>query len=529
MKKILITDPVDKKCEQILISEGFEVHSAVGIKADELKKIIGSYNALIVRSETKADASLISLMDNMEVIGRAGAGVDNININAATRKGILVMNTPGGNTISAAEHTMALILSLCRNIPQAAKSLSESRWDRKKFTGSELYGKTILILGFGKIGKEVAVRAASFSMNVLAYDPVISSTAPGGPKVEFVDLDEGFTRADFITLHVPLSNITRNLINEESLKKCKHGVRIINCARGGIVNEMDVLHAIDSGKISGAAFDVFENEPPDFSNPIFNHPKIICTPHLGASTEEAQEKVAVQIAEQVSDYFKNKIFSGAVNTLFTSIDEKLAGYLSLAQKIGHLQSQMLKGNLNEIKVRISGDFLHFNTNLITSALLTGFLSERSHETVNFINAPVILKDSGISLSETKDPDDENFNNVITTVFISDTNERLISGTVFGTKEERILRIDDELVEFSPEGNYIIYYNVDKPGVLANVSKALAESGYNISGVSLGRNAKGERALSIIGLDGEPDNLVMNRITGTDGILEVYLVNFKDGR
>ena len=295
MKKIIVTDAVDKKCVGILESGGFQVKYQPGISRNEIKNIISEYNGLIVRSETQVDAELISLMNNMEVIGRAGTGVDNIDVDSATRKGIIVMNTPGGNTISTAEHTMALMVSMCRNIAQANQSMRSGKWDRKAFKGTELHSKTLGIIGLGKIGREVAARSKAFGMNVIAFDPVISGDLANKLEVELVDLNTIFENSDIITVHVPLNDETKNLISTDTLKKCKDGVKIINCARGGIVNEADLINALDSGKVSAAAFDVYETEPPDLTGKLINHPKIVSTPHLGASTEEAQEKVAVQI------------------------------------------------------------------------------------------------------------------------------------------------------------------------------------------------------------------------------------------
>jgi D-3-phosphoglycerate dehydrogenase / 2-oxoglutarate reductase len=526
MKKVLITDPVDPKCAALLNEEGFQVDIRHGISPEELKNIISSYNALVVRSETKVNAGLIALMDSMEVIGRAGAGVDNIDIEAATQKGIVVMNTPGGNTVSAAEHTIALLMSMCRNIPQANASLREKKWERKKFTGTELSGKTIFIIGLGKIGKQVAEMCGGFGMEILAYDPVINPTTLGkGSSIQFVDLKEGFGRSDFITVHVPLTDETKNLISSETLKLCKDGARVINCSRGGIVNEKDIIEAIDNGKIASAAFDVFEKEPPDFDNPVLHHPKIICTPHLGASTGEAQEKVAVQIARQISDYFKTNSYSGSVNTPFQKIDPSVEKFLKLCERIGYLQSAFLKTPLKEVKIAVSGEFLHFFTTLLTSAVLKGFLTARSTDNINLINAQHLFRKTGIPLSEVKNPEDENFNNLISVTFRSEDSERTIAGTVFGEREMRIVKIDEYFLEFNPEGDFLIYYNFDKPGVLAAASGYLASNSFNISGVFLGRNINEKKALTIIGVDGRTDDRVKENIKGIDGVLEVFTVNF----
>lgn len=526
MKKILITDPVDGKCPEILKSQGFAVDIKTGISADDLKSIIADYNALIVRSETKVDASLISLMGSMEVIGRAGAGTDNIDINAATHKGILVMNAPGGNTISAAEHTLALILSVCRNIPQANASFKEKKWERKKFTGVELFGKTLFIIGYGKIGREVALRSISFGMKVLVYDPVINpANLLKSENINFVSFEEGLKQADIITLHVPLVENTKNMISAERLKLCRQGVKIINCARGGIINENDLAEAIKSGKVSSAAIDVFEKEPPDFNSELFSFEKVICTPHLGASTSEAQEKVGVQIAEQISGYFKNGSFQGSVNIPFGKIDERLKRYLDLAENLGYLHSKIISSGVKEIRVSLTGDYLHSNSSVIKAAVLKGFLKEKRAESINLINAPVLISESGISVSEIKVSDDENYNNLIRVSCFAGSEERVIAGTIFNDREARVVKIDDYLVEFNPEGEFIIYYNIDKPGVLASVSNLLAEKGYNISGVFLGRNVETGTAISILGIDGKISGDVKKIISGINGILYVYSVRF----
>ncbi len=305
MKKILISDSVDEKCTEILKAAGFDLNYKTDFSKEELLSVISDYNALVVRSSTLVDAELIEKMDKMEIIGRAGAGVDNIDVKAATRKGILVMNTPGGNTISAAEHTMALMLAAVRKIPQANISLHLKKWDRKRFQGSELFGKTLGLIGLGKIGKEVAIRANAFGMKVISFDPLVSADAVSDLEIQLVSLEDIWKNADIISVHTPLNERTKNLISCNELTKCKSGVVIINCARGGIVNEKDLLKALKEGKVSAAGLDVFETEPPDFRTGLIQQPSVVSTPHLGASTEEAQQKVAIQIAEQNVDYFNN--------------------------------------------------------------------------------------------------------------------------------------------------------------------------------------------------------------------------------
>lgn len=525
MKKILISDPVHIKSVDILTSSGFEVDYKPGIPVDEIKNIIKNYNALIVRSETKVNAELISLMDNMEVIGRAGAGVDNIDVNAATRKGIIVMNAPGGNTISAAEHTIALILSMCRNIPQADNSVKNGKWQRKLFQGTELYGKTIGIIGLGKIGREVAARAKSFEMNVIGYDPVLSEEVASKLGVDLVSLEKIFSDSDIITVHVPLDDKTKNLISKETLKKCKDGVKIVNCARGGIINEDDIVEALNSGKVSSAAFDVYTKEPPDFEHPLFKHPKVILTPHLGASTEEAQEKVAIQISEQIIDVFQSKDFRGVINASALSLigNKDLTPYIKLAEKIGILHSQLLNNKLKKIKIFYYGDLVSKSSQLLSAAIIKGFLSKVLPETLNYINAPFIAKEMGISLEETQAGLNPDYTNLITVECYFGDKKKLLSGTVFGNSEIRIVQVDDFHFEINPEGNLLFYTNIDKPGILANVGKFLAESNINIAGLSLGRTGIGKEALTVINIDTDVPQEVINKIKMIEGVSNIYSV------
>ncbi len=526
MYKILITDAVDKKCKTILESAGFEVTFEAGMPSEKIKSVISDYHALIVRSETQVDHELISLMENMVVIGRAGTGVDNIDVDSATRKGIIVMNTPGGNTVSTAEHTMALMLGMCRNIASANQSMREGKWERKKFKGSELEGKTLGVIGLGKVGREVAVRAKAFGMNVIGYDPVISVDSAGRLGVDFVNLDKIFSDSDLITVHVPLTQETENLISDETLGKCKKGVKIINCARGGIVNEQALLEALESGKVSAAAFDVYETEPPDLSSKLFQHNKVLTTPHLGASTEEAQEKVAVQIGEQIVDLLKNKFVRGTVNAAsFEALgNEELKPYLILAEKLGHLLSQLNKDHLKILNINLSGQFLHKYSEILSKSFLKGFLSGKIVEPVNLVNSKLFAEERGIILNEIKSNENENYKNLISVEFIGEKEKKLLTGTVFGKEELRIVKIDGYRVELRPEGNMLFYKNTDKPGMLAAVGRILSEENINIAGLSLGRQDSGKEALTVIATDEEISKKAIKRIISTDGIWNVLMVN-----
>ncbi|MFN3694775.1 MAG: phosphoglycerate dehydrogenase [Ignavibacterium sp.] len=525
MKKILISDSVNQKSIEIFKSAGYSVTYKTDFSRDELLKIIPEYNALVVRSATKVDSELISGMKSMEVIGRAGAGVDNIDISAATQKGILVMNTPGGNTISTAEHTMAMMLSLCRNIPQANKSILDEKWDRKKYSGTELKGKTLAILGLGKIGKEVARRAKAFGLNLIGYDPLLSEDVASELGVKLLKLDDIWKSADIITVHVPLNSETKNLINKEVLNNCKNGVKIINCARGGIVNESDLLESLNSGKVSGAALDVYETEPPDFSNPLLKHPKVICTPHLGASTEEAQEMVAIQIAEQIVDYFSTGKISGAVNiSVFSEeLPEEIKMFFNLSEKLGVFAAQLLNERLKKITIELNGENLHKFSKELSLAFAKGFLSKKMAEAVNYVNTPIILKELKVSINEKLSSEDSTFRNLITVEMNAADSVKTISGTVFGKSELRIVKIDDYLVEVKPEGNLLVYKNIDKPGMLASVGKILAEKNINIAGLSLGRITQGKDALTIISTDDTISSEELKKINELGGIKEITSV------
>lgn len=525
MKKILISDPVDHNCEKILRNAGFDVDFKMGISNDELLRIIRNYNGLIVRSETKATSELISKMENMEVIGRAGTGVDNIDLIAATRKGIIVMNTPGGNTISTAEHTMALMLSMFRNIPQANQSLRSGKWDRKSFKGTELYGKKIGIVGLGKIGREVVSRSKSFGMRVLGYDPVLSDDIADKMGIELVDLNTIFAKSDIITVHVPLTEETKHMINSETLSVCKNGIKIINCARGGIVNESDLVTALDSGKVSSAALDVYEVEPPDLKSRLLNHPRVVCTPHLGASTEEAQIKVAVQIAEQIVDLFNNGKIVGAVNASAIEAGGKkeLSPYVRLAENLGSLQAQMINGQLKQVNMNFSGELLHSSTSLLSTAVVKGFLSRLRTESINFVNAPFLLKEMGVIVNETKAGASTNYNNLLEIEFITDREKHFLSGTVFGNNEIRLVNVDGFYLELKPEGDMIFYSNVDRPGVLSSVGRTLAEANINIAGLSLGRLGKGEKAITAISIDSPVDKETLKKISEIEGVNNAFAV------
>jgi len=525
MKKILISDSVDEKCTEILKSAGFDVNYKTDFSKEELLSVISDYNALVVRSSTQVDAKLIDRMTKMEVIGRAGAGVDNIEIKSATRKGILVLNTPGGNTISAAEHAIALMLATSRKIPQANISLHLKKWDRKRFQGTELFGKTLGLIGLGKIGKEVAIRAKAFGMKVIAFDPIVSADAISDLEIQLTTLEDIWKNADIISVHTPLNDRTKNLISYNEMIKCKPTVTIINCARGGIVNEKDLLLALKEGKISAVGLDVFETEPPDFSIGLIQHPSVVCTPHLGASTEEAQQKVAVQIAEQIVGYFKDGSVSGSVNasSIKQISNDILKTFVKLSEILGRLLSQIRRDTLVKIRISFSGELIRSSTKILSTSLLKGFLSEEMDTTINFINAQVIAEESGIVLEEIVSTDHREYFNLIEAEIQTVSGNWKFSGTVFGNSDVRIVGMNNYQVEFKPEGNILIYKNIDKPGMLASVSQELSSSNINIASLSLGRKSEGDLAMTVINVDSKLNEEIKKSISSIEGIKDIYTV------
>lgn len=522
--KVLITDPVEDRCAEILQAEGFQVDKRLGLPTSDLLNVIGDYDALVVRSSTRVTAEIINAGKKLKAIGRAGAGVDNIDVQAATRRGIIVMNTPGGNTISTAEHTMSLLLALSRNVPQAHASLQQGIWDRKKFTGTELAGKTIGIIGLGKVGREVAKRCQAFDMTVVGYDPVLTREAALRMNVELVDLEDVFRRSDFISVHTPLNEETHNLLNRETLRLCKPGVRIVNCARGGIVDENALLEALNNGIVAGAALDVFEHEPP-IDHPLVRHPRIVATPHLGASTEEAQEKVAQQIATQLADALLGRGIVGSVNadSIHMAMRPELQPYLMLAEKLGKLIAQIMIGKLRTVDVTMCGDLLEQAGSATTSAVLKGIFEMMLSEPVNYINAPVIALERGIALRETKEKEDTRYSHLVRVRYETDKEQHAVSGTVFGKDNIRIVSIDKFHFELNPEGYMLLYTNIDRPGMLAAVGGILAGAKINIAGVALGRAGLKQNALTIMMLDDPIPSSVLQEIDRIEGVSDAKFI------
>jgi D-3-phosphoglycerate dehydrogenase / 2-oxoglutarate reductase len=519
--KVLISDNISTKCIDILKNAGLEVDVKTGMSPAELKECIGKYHGLIIRSATKMTADIIEAAKNLMVIGRAGSGLDNVDRTAATKKGIVVMNTPGGNTITTAEHTIALMVSLARQIPQATMSMKAGKWEKKKFMGVELFNKTLGIVGIGNIGGQVAKRMQAFAMNIIAYDPFLSEEKASAMGVEKVDLKELFKRADFITIHTPLTPETRNMIHKGVINTMKPGVRIINCARGGLINEKDLYDALVEGKVAGAALDVFEKEPPE-NNPLLTLDAVVTTPHLGASTREAQENVAVAVAEQIVDYLVHNTIRNAVNFPSIPSDQvtKLTPFINLAEKLGCFAAQMFEGGITEIMIEYQGDAAEINTAPVTIAALKGFLTPILEETVNFVNAPLIAKERGIEVKEIKSTDQGDYQSMIALRVNAGEKTSYFAGTLYGKKDPRIVFIDNFKVEIIPDGELLFMFNNDKPGVIGNIGSLLGKNSINIARMHFGRETPGGMAISVVSIDSPASPDLLKKIKKLPNILLV---------
>ena len=522
--KILVSDPLSEEGLNILKENGFSVDVKANLTPEELKNIVGGYDALIIRSGTRVTEDIVNACDLMKVIGRAGVGVDNVDVAAATQKGIVVMNTPGGNTISTAEHTVSMMLALNRNIPQANISLKNGEWNRKKFRGKELLQKTLGIIGLGRIGVEVAKRAQSFGMKIVAFDPFLSSKKAPKLDIELIDLDDLFKRSDYITVHTPLTDDTRHLISKNQFLMMKKGVKILNCARGGIIDEKALYDAINEGIVSAAALDVFEQEPPQ-NNDLIGLDCVIVTPHLGAATDEAQVNVAVDIANQVSDMLNGKGIRNAVN--YPSVEGEtcaiLEPYIRLAEKLGMLQTQIITGHINKVSIKYGGEIVNQDVASVTIALIKGMLTPILQESVNYVNAKVIAKDRGILVSETKVLDTEEFANLIAVDVETDKGMTSVSGTLFTCNIPRIVKINDFYVDAIPEGIIIITHNLDKPGIIGQIGTILGQVGINIAAMNFGRTEQEGESLVVLNVDSEVSLDVLEKIRQSDSIMDVRLI------
>lgn len=521
--KVLISDPLAKEgIEKLKENNDFKVTEAVGLGEENLIKAIPSYDALIIRSETKVTRKVIKAATRLKVIGRAGTGVDNIDVEAATKKGIIVMNAPEGNTISAAEHTISMILALSRNISQAHMALREGKWDRKKFMGTEVCGKTLGIVGLGRIGSEVAKRVQGLKMKVIAHDPFISQEKAEEMGITLFDLEKLLPQVDYLTVHTPLTSQTKGMIGEKEIGLMKKEARVINCARGGIIQEDALYEALKAGKLAGAALDVFEGGKP-FDSPLLGLDSVVLTPHLGASTREAQKRVAVDIALQIIDALKEREIRNAVNIPTTSsqVQKKITPYLNLAEKIGNLEAQLIEGHPRKVEVIYSGRLTDTEVAPLTIALIKGLL-DSVYEGVNYVNASVLAKERGLKVIETKTSNEEGFASLISVRLTTDKQGRRIDGTIF-EKIPHIVRIDDYSLDFVPEGHLLICANVDKPGAVGKIATTLGKYKINIGGLQMGRNAPRGKNVSVYILDSSPSQKAMKELEKIEEVLEAKLI------
>ncbi|MCF6093493.1 phosphoglycerate dehydrogenase [Microaerobacter geothermalis] len=503
MYKVLISDPLSEYgIQRLLEADDVVVERKVGLKENELIEIIGEYDALLVRSQTKVTAKVIEAGTKLKAIGRAGVGVDNIDLKAATRAGVVVINAPDGNTISTAEHSFAMLMALARNIGQAHASTKNGEWKRKDFVGVELNKKTLGIIGLGRIGGEVAKRAKAFNMNVIAYDPFLTEDRAKKLGVQFGTFEDVITKADFITLHTPLTKDTKYIINSNQFAKMKDGVRIINCARGGLINEKALYEAIITGKVAGAALDVFEQEPP-VENPLFNLPQVLVTPHLGASTIEAQENVAIDVSEEILHILRGKAFKNAVNlpSIPSEVMQKVEPFFNLAEKLGKFVAQTSVGALQEILVTYSGELTQVDTSPLTRSLLKGVLSYHlGVGEVNYVNAPHLAEMRHITVTEQKSSSNKGFTNLITVTLKTNQETKSVAGTLLNGYGARIVKIDQYTIDASPEGHLILIHHHDRPGAIGRVGTLLGKNDVNIAAMQVGRKDVGGDAIMLLTVD-----------------------------
>jgi D-3-phosphoglycerate dehydrogenase len=525
--RVLISDALSAAAVQIFKDRGVEVdfQPNLGKDKEKLAEIIGDYDGLAIRSATKVTPKILEKAQRLRVIGRAGIGVDNVDIPAATAKGIIVMNTPFGNSITTAEHALTLMLALARQIPQADASTQAGKWEKNRFMGVEITGKTLGVIGCGNIGSIVANRAIGLKMKVVAYDPFLSPERALELGVEKVELDELLRRADFITLHTPLTEKTRNIIGAQALGRTRKGVRIVNCARGGLVDEVALRAALDSGHVAGAAFDVFVEEPAT-QNPLFGHPNVVCTPHLGAATTEAQENVALQVAEQMADYLLRGAISNAVNFPSITAEEapRLKPFIALAERLGSFAGQLTETGLKKVQLSYEGAVAQMNTKALTSAAIAGLLRPMLQD-VNVVSAPIVAKERGIVVEEITREAAGDYDSLISVTVVTEKQTRGVSGTVFADGRPRIVNIKGIRMdaEFAPSMIYIT--NLDKPGFIGRFSSTLGEAGINIATFHVGREAPGGNAVALIEIDGELPPEVLAKVRALPQVQQARTLKF----
>jgi len=523
--RVLISDKLSPAAVAIFKERGVDADVKTGLEKDELAKIIGDYDGLAIRSSTKVTAKLLEQANRLKVVGRAGIGVDNVDIPAATSRGVIVMNTPFGNSITTAEHAIAMMFALARQIPAADASTQAGKWEKNRFMGVELTAKTLGIIGCGNIGSIVAERALGLKMRVIAFDPYLSAERALTLGVEKVELDDLLKRADVVTLHTPLTSATKNILSAEAIAMTKKGVRIINCARGGLVDEVALRAALDSGHVAGAAFDVFTEEPA-IANPLFGHPSVVATPHLGASTTEAQENVALQVAEQMSDYLTRGAVSNAVNFPSITAEEapRLKPFIALAEGLGSFAGQLTEAPITKVTIVYDGAIANQKIKALTSAAIAGLLRPSSPD-VNFVSAPAVAAMRGMVVEEMTRAGDGDYESFVTLTVTTPKFERSVGGTVFHDGKPRILSIKGIEVdaEFTPSMIYVS--NEDKPGFIGRFASVLGDAGVNIATFALGRDQKGGSAVALVSVDDEPPQGVLAKVAKIPGVRQAKALRF----
>ena len=525
MPKVLISDKMDPQAAAIFRARGLEVDEITGKTPDELKAIIGDYDGLAIRSSTKVTADILAHATKLKVVGRAGIGVDNVDIPAASARGVVVMNTPFGNSITTAEHAIALMFALARQLPEADASTQAGKWEKNRFMGVELYAKTLGLIGAGNIGSIVADRALGLKMKVIAYDPFLTLERALEMGVEKVTLDDLLARADFITLHTPLTDQTRNILSAENLAKTKKGVRIINCARGGLIDEAALKAGLDSGHIGGAALDVFQTEPARES-PLFGTPGFVSTPHLGASTTEAQVNVAIQVAEQMADFLMTGGITNALNVPSLSAEEapKLKPYMALAEKLGSLVGQLAHGALSGISVEVEGAAAQLNQKPITSAVLAGMMRVHS-DIVNMVNAPFLAKERGLDVREIRHDREGDYHTLVRVTVKTDAGDKSVAGTLFGDAAPRLVELFGIKVEADLAGHMLYVVNEDAPGFIGRLGTALGAAGVNIGTFHLGRRNAGGEAVLLLSVDEAVTPALIAGVRALPGVKTVMALGF----
>ncbi|QPQ54802.1 phosphoglycerate dehydrogenase [Allosphingosinicella flava] len=525
MPKVLISDQMDPKAAEIFRANGVEVDEKPGLTKEELKAIIGQYDGLAIRSATKVTPDVLEAATNLKVVGRAGIGVDNVDIPAASAKGVVVMNTPFGNSITTAEHAIALMFALARELPQADASTQAGKWEKNRFMGVELTSKTLGLIGAGNIGSIVADRALGLKMKVVAFDPFLTPERAVDLGIEKVELDQLLARADFITLHTPLTDQTRNILSRENLAKTKKGVRIINCARGGLIDEAALKDMLESGHVAGAALDVFVEEPAK-QNPLFGTSGFVATPHLGASTTEAQVNVAIQVAEQMSDYLMRGGVTNALNMPSLSAEEapKLRPYMELAQELGSLVGQLEGERITGVSIEVEGAAASLNQKPVTGAVLAGLMRVYS-QTVNMVNAPFLAKERGLDVREVRHDREGDYHTLVRVAVATPDGERSVAGTLFGNAAPRLVEMFGIKVEAELKGEMIYIVNEDAPGFIGRLGTVLGQAGINIGTFHLGRRAAKGEALALVSVDGHVGADVIGQIKAIAGVRRVKALRF----